>query len=86
VLILELKKIAVIFFVLAFADNLLLTLISVFLQAIGEQRSTDILNQGFGTIIQILGIVGLVAFCGFILFAFGVAVQKFPRRDDDLEI
>jgi hypothetical protein len=84
VFLLELKKIVAICFVLAIADGILLTLISVFLQAIGKPGSTDLLKYGLGTIVQILGIVGLVAFCVFVLSAFGIAVQKFPGRDDDL--
>lgn len=80
----ELKKIAVIAFVLAFVDSLLLTLIGVFLQAIGVQGLPDILKQIIGTITQILGFIGLVAFCIFVLSALGLAFQKFPKRDDDL--
>lgn len=82
--VLELKKIAAICFVLTIADGMLLTLISVFLQAIGKPGSTDLLKYGLGTIIQVLGILGAAAFCVFVLSAFGLAVKKFPRRNDDL--
>jgi hypothetical protein len=86
VLILDLKKIAVLSFAFAFADNILLTLISIFLQTIGEPGSTGILKQSFGIITYILGFWGVAAFCVFFLSAIGFAVQKFPRRDDDLVI
>jgi hypothetical protein len=82
VFILDLKKIAVISFALAFADNILLTLISIFLQAIGEPGSTGILKQSFGIITYILGFWGVVAFCVFFLSAIGFALQKLPGRDD----
>lgn len=81
----QLKKIAVICFVVMFADGIILTLISVFLQALGEPGPTGLTGQIFNIIIPALGIVGLLAFCGFILSAFGFAIQKFPGRDDDIE-
>jgi hypothetical protein len=84
VTVLELKKIAAICFVLTIADGMLLTLISVFLQAIGKPASMDLLKYGLGTIVQILGIVGVAAFFVFVLSAFGLAVRKFPGRKDDL--
>jgi hypothetical protein len=84
VLIVHLKKIAVIFFALAFADYILLTLISVIINAIGAPGSTDLLKQGLGMIVYILGILGLVAFSVFFLSALGFAIQKLPKRDDDL--
>ena len=83
--ILELKKIAVICFVFVFADGILLTLISVFLRALGEPGSMGLPGQVFSIIIPVLGIGGLLAFCGFVLSAFGFAIQKFPGRDDDIE-
>lgn len=84
VLCLNLKKITVAGLVIAFADSLLLTLVSVILRAIGEPAATDLLNLGLGTILQILGLIGAVAFCVFIITAFGLAIQKLPKREDDL--
>jgi hypothetical protein len=89
VLNLELKKVAVISFMLAFTSKILITLTSVFLQAIGMPGPTGILKYGLVMIILIsliYGVVGVVAFWVFVLSAFGIAVQKFPGRDDDLEI
>jgi hypothetical protein len=83
VFILDLKKIAVISFALAFADNIILTLMSIFLQALGEPGSTGILEQSFGIIAYILGFWGVVAFCVFFLSAIGFAIQKRPGRDED---
>lgn len=73
---------------LAFTSKILITLTSVFLQATGMPGSTGILEYGLGVIILITliyGIVGTVAYFVFVLSAIGVAVQKFPRSDDDLE-
>jgi hypothetical protein len=74
---------------LAFTSKILITLTSIFLQVTGMPGSTGILKYGLSVIILITliyGVVGAVAFFVFVLSAFGVAVQKFPRRDDDLEI
>jgi hypothetical protein len=81
---LNLKKITVTCFVVAFADSLFLSIVSVILRAIGEPTATDLLDLGLGTILQILGFIGVAAFCVFVVTAFGIAIQKLPRREDDL--
>ena len=80
----NLKKITVACFVVAFADSLLLSLVSVILQAMGEQAATNLLDLGLSTVLQVLGYVGIAAFCLFFVTAFGLAIQKLPRREDDL--
>ena len=78
------KKLAVICLTIAFADGLFLTVLSVVLRGMASvpPGSLDVQKQVFVPVVYALGILGVVAFCGFALSAIGFVAQVFSKNRD----